>query len=144
MPADPVRHTAGMDEHSLREWFGAYLADFVALGRGDTDDVRGMLVHYGLPAVVSTDAGSTVLIHEEELLGVVRRQIDGMRAAGYARSEQLSAATTVVNGTCALHRAAFARLDASGAEIGRIETTYLITDGQAGRRITGLLVHTAG
>ena len=133
-----------MDERSLRKWFEAYLTDFVALGRGDTDDVRVMLAHYGLPAVLSTDAGSTVLTDEEQLLGVLRRQIDVMRAAGYARREQLSAVTTVVNRTCALHRAAFARLAADGAEIGRVDSTYLITDGPAGRRITGLLVHTAG
>ena len=133
-----------MDEREVRTWFAAYLADFVALGRGDRDDVRGLLAHYGVPLLVSTDAGCLSLTDEEQVLAVVRQQVDGMRAAGYDRSEELASSTTPVNRTCALHRAAFVRLRADGSEIGRIETTYVVTDGPAGRRISALLGHTAG
>ncbi|WP_448624811.1 DUF6841 family protein [Geodermatophilus sp. URMC 64] len=133
-----------MDELSVRSWFQAYLADFIALGRGDDDDARRLLAHYGVPLLVSTDSGSVSLSDEDLVLAAARQQIAGMRAAGYDRSEELSAATTVVNRTCALHRAAFVRLRADGSEIARVDTTYVITDGPAGPRISALLGHSAG
>jgi uncharacterized NTF2-like protein DUF6841 len=122
-------------------WFDRYVADFVALGRGDLDDVRRILDHYVVPMVVSTDAGTTHLADEDEVLGLARQQVDGMRAAGYDRSEVLDARTTVLNGSAALHRARFARLRADGSEISQIDVTYLITDGPLGRRISALIVH---
>jgi hypothetical protein len=78
------------------------------------------------------------------VLAAARQQTAGMRAAGYDRSEELSAATTVVNRTCALHRATFARLRADGTEITCVDTTYVIADGPAGRRISALLAHSTG
>jgi hypothetical protein len=132
-----------MDDSALRSWFQEYLAEFVALGRGDSDDVRRLLAFYGVPLLLSSDGGSSVLAGEDQILGAVGQQIDAMRAAGYDRSEELSAVTQVVNHSCALHRAAFARLRADGSEIGRIDTTYVVTDQPAGRRISGLLVHSA-
>ncbi|MGY1695841.1 hypothetical protein ACI780_13105 [Geodermatophilus sp. SYSU D00814] len=132
-----------MGEPGFGSWFAAYLADFAALGRGDTDDVSRLLAHYGVPLVLSSDAGSVVLPDEERVLAAVARQVEGLRAAGYDRSEELSAVTTVVNRTCALHRAAFARVRADGSVIGRVETTYVVVDGPAGRRIVALLVHAA-
>jgi hypothetical protein len=130
-----------VDEREVTSWFQAYLADFIALGRGDRDDVRRLLEHYGVPLIVSTDADCFFLTDEEQVLAAAERQIAGLRANGYDRSEGLSAATVVVNATCALHRAAFARLRADGTEIARVETTYVITDGPAGRRISALLAH---
>ncbi|MGY1698868.1 DUF6841 family protein [Geodermatophilus sp. SYSU D00766] len=132
-----------MGEPGFGSWFAVYLADFAALGRGDTDDVSRLLAHYGVPLVLSSDAGSVVLPDEERVLAAVARQVEGLRAAGYDRSEELSAVTTVVNRTCALHRAAFARVRADGSVIGRVETTYVVVDGPAGRRIVALLVHAA-
>ena len=130
-----------MDDRDIASWFQAYLSDFIALGRGDSDDVGRLLAHYGVPLTVSTDAGCSFLASEEHVLAAARQQVTGMRTAGYDRSEQLSAATTVVNETCALHRAAFARVRADGTEISRVLTTYVITDGPGGRRISALLVH---
>ncbi|WP_369255876.1 DUF6841 family protein [Geodermatophilus amargosae] len=130
-----------MDEHEITRWYRAYLADFVALARGDSDDVRRLLAHYGVPLIVSTDAGCSHLTDEDQVLALARRLVSGLRASGYDRGEELSSATVVLNGTCALHRAAFARLRADGTEITRVETTYLITDGPAGRRISALLAH---
>ena len=130
-----------MDEHGVREWFRAYLSDFVALGRGDTDDVRRLLRHYDVPFLISTDAGTTALTDEAQVLAVAKQQVDGMRAAGYDRTEELDAETVVLNGSCARHRATFARLRADGSEISRLEATYLITDRPGGRRISALVVH---
>ena len=130
-----------MDERDLLAWHAGYLADFAALGRGDTDDVDRLLAWYGVPTILSTDAGCTVLADAAQVVAAARQQVEGLRAAGYDRSAPLSSATTVVNRTCALHRAAFARLRADGTEIGRVDTTYVVTDGPAGRRISALLVH---
>lgn len=125
----------------MREWFGAHLSNFVALGRGDADDVRRLLLHYGIPLLISTDAGTTALTDEAGVLAMARQQVQGMRAAGYDRTEELDAETVVLNGSCAGHRAVFARQRADGSEISRLEVTYLITDLTGGRRISALVVH---
>jgi hypothetical protein len=130
-----------VDEHGVREWFGTYLGDFVALGRGDTDDVGRLLRHYGVPFLLGTDAGTTALTDEAEVLAMARRQVDGMRGGGYDRTEVLDATTVVLNRSCATHRAALVRLRADGSEISRLEVTYLVTDRPEGRRISALVVH---
>ena len=130
-----------MDTDEVRRWFRSYLADFVALGRGDLDDVRKILEHYGVPMLISTDAGTTALTGEGQVLAVARQQVDGMRAAGYDRSEEMAGETTVLNATCAIHRARFARVRADGSEISQVEATYMITDRSAGRRISAIIVH---
>ena len=132
-----------MDEQGLRKWFAAYLTDFGALGRGDTDDAGRLLLHYGVPLLVSTDAGTSALAAEDQVLAMARQQVDGLRAAGYDRSDELDSETTVLNDSCAAHRARFARLRADGTEISRLEVTYLITDRLEGRRISALVVHSA-
>ncbi|SDC90271.1 hypothetical protein SAMN05660690_2846 [Geodermatophilus telluris] len=132
-----------MDERELRAWHAGYLHDFAALGRGDVDDVERLLAWYGVPLVLSTDSGCAVLADAAEVLAAARQQVGALRAAGYDRSVPLSSATTVVNRTGALHRAAFARVRSDGVEIGRVDTTYVVVEGPAGRRITALLVHPA-
>jgi NTF2-like protein (DUF6841) len=130
-----------MDKVDIRRWFDSYLADFVALGRGDADDVGRMLNHYGVPMLLSTDAACMVLTDETHVLAAAKQQIDGLRSAGYDRSDELAADTTIVNRTCALHRARFARLRADGTEIARLEATYLIAEVPAGRRISAIIIH---
>jgi hypothetical protein len=132
-----------MDSAEARRWFGAYLADFVALCRGDLDDVRRILDHYGVPLLLSTDAGSSVLIDETQVLTIAQQQIDAMRTSGYDRSDELASETVVLNNSCAIHRVHFSRRRVDGSEIAQIEVTYLITDGPAGRRISALIVHSA-
>jgi len=132
-----------MDEIEVKRWFDSYLADFVALGRGEIDDVWRVFPHYGVPLLLSTDAGCTVLTDETQVLAVVQQQVDGMRSAGYDRSDELAAETTVLNHSCATYRARFARLRADGSEIAQLEATYLITDRPAGCRITAIIVHSA-
>jgi hypothetical protein len=130
-----------MDADEARRWFNSYFAEFVALGRGELDDVRRILDHYGVPLLLSTDAGSAVLTDEDQVLAAARQQVDRMRSVGYHHSEELTAETTVLNRTCAIHRGRFARLRADGTEIEQVEATYLITDGAAGRRISAIIVH---
>jgi hypothetical protein len=130
-----------MDADVARRWFNSYFAEFVALGRGDLDDVRRILDHYGVPLLLSTDAGSAILTDEGQVLAAARQQVDRMRSVGYHHSEELTAETTVLNRTCAIHRGRFARLRADGTEIEQVEATYLITDGASGLRISAIIVH---
>jgi len=130
-----------MDKPDAQRWFADYLAEFVALARGDIADPRRILDHYGVPMLVSTGDGTLFLADDEQVLGMIGRQLDGMRGAGYDRTEQLSAETTLLNATCALHRGRFAWLRADGSEITRVEVSYVITEGSAGPRISALLVH---
>jgi hypothetical protein len=130
-----------MDTAEAERWFADYLAHFVKLGRGDVTDVRRILDHYGVPMLVSTDEGTVFLADEEQVLGMFGRQLDGMRAEGYDRTEELISSTNVLNATCVVHQGRFARLRADGSEIARVELSYVITDGPAGPRISALLVH---
>jgi hypothetical protein len=129
-----------MNRAEVKRWFDGYLAAFVAIGRGDAD-VRRVLDYYAVPLVLSIDQGTQHLTDEEQLLAAMGAQIDNMRAAGFDRSDELAAETTVLNGTCAIHRGRLARYRADGTEINRFDSTYLITDGAAGRRISALVIH---
>jgi len=124
----------------VTRWFDGYVAAFVAIGRGDAE-VRRFLDYYAVPLVLSIDQGTRHLIDEEQLLAAMGEQVDGLRAANFDRSDELAAETTVLNGTCAIHRGRFARYRADGTEITRFDSTYLITDSPAGRRISALVIH---
>jgi hypothetical protein len=133
-----------MDTSEVDRWYAEYFAEFVALGRGDTTDLQRVLSYYSVPLLVSTDASSEVLVDEDQVIAMAGRQFDGMRAAGFDRSEELSSETTVLNQTCARRHGRISRLRADGTEITRFDATYLITDTAAGRRISALVLHTPG
>ena len=125
----------------MQQWFAAYLEEFVALGRGDVVDVARLLTHYAVPLVLSSPGGTATLTDEAAIVAAITQQIEGMRAAGFAATEVLGGATTVLNASCGLHRATFRRTAHDGSEIARFDATYLITDQDAGRRIAALIVH---
>ena len=129
-----------MDQADVKKWFDGYVAAFVAIGRGEADE-RRVLDYYAVPFVLSMDDGALHLTDEEQLLAAMGRQFDSMRAAGFDRSDELASETRVLNRTSAIHRGRFARYSTDGAEINRFDSTYLITDGPAGRRIAALIIH---
>ncbi len=132
-----------MDVAEIEHWFDDYLAEFAALGRGDVDDTGRILAYYGVPLVLSSDAGCLFLTDEGQVRAAAQQQVDALRAAGYDRSEVLDCDTTVLNASCAVHRGRFARLRSDGSEIAALEATYVITDGPVGRRISVIAVHSA-
>ena len=132
-----------MDVPDVRQWFAAYLADFAALGRGDLEGAERLLLHYGVPLLLSTDAAYAAFVDQAQVLAFCQRQVLDLRAVGYHRSKQRAAETVVLNRSCAVHRAELTRLRADGTEIARFEATYLITDGPRGRRINAIVVHSA-
>jgi len=130
-----------VDVADIRVWFDEYLAAFAACGRGESDDLRALLQYYGVPLLLTTDEAAVALTTQDEVVNAVRRQIDGMRAAGYDRSETLDSEVVAINATSALHTAEYSRQRSDGTEIGRLWATYLLTVGPHGRRISALAVH---
>jgi hypothetical protein len=129
-----------MDNSEVGRWFGEYLDVFAACGRGERD-TAALLAYYGVPLLVTTDDGLFALTTDDQVVAVVRQQVDGMRAAAYDRSEILDSEVTVLNSASALYRGTFSRQRSDGSEINRLTMTYLVTDGPAGRRISAFAVH---
>jgi hypothetical protein len=129
-----------VDSSDVSRWFGEYLDVFAACGRGEKE-TASLLAYYGVPLLLTTDDGFFALTSDDQVVAAVQQQVDGMRAAGYARSEILGSEVGVLNSTSALYRGTFSRQRSDGGEIGRLTATYLVTDGAAGRRISVLAVH---
>jgi hypothetical protein len=129
-----------VDNSDVGRWFGEYLDAFAACGRGERD-TASLLAYYGVPLLVTTDGGFFPLTTDDQVVAVVRQQVDGMRAAAYDRTEILDSEVTVLNSASALYRGTFSRQRSDGSEINRLAMTYLVTDGPAGRRISAFAVH---
>jgi hypothetical protein len=132
--------SVAVDSSDVSRWFGQYLDAFAACGRGESD-TGSLLDYYGVPLLLTTDDGFFALTSGDQVVAAVQQQVDGMRAASYARTEILGAEVTVLNSTSALYRGTFSRQQRDGGEISRLTATYLLTDGAAGRRISVLAVH---
>jgi hypothetical protein len=129
-----------VDSHDVGRWFGDYLSAFAACGRGERD-TPSLLAYYGVPLLITTDDGFFALTRDDQVIAALQQQVDGMRAAGYDRSEVLGSEVTLLNSTSALYNATFSRQGPDGGEIGRLTASYLVTEGAAGRRISVLAVH---
>jgi len=129
-----------VDTSDVSRWFGEYLYAFAACGRGERD-TASLLAYYGVPLLLTTDDGYFALTSDDQVVAAAQRQVDGMRAADYDRSEVLDFEVTVLNSTSALYRGSFSRQRSDGTEISRLSATYLVTDGPGGRRISALAVH---
>jgi hypothetical protein len=129
-----------MDATDVRRWFDGYLDTFAACGRGESE-TPSLLAYYDVPLLVTTDDGFFALTSADQVVAMVQRQIDGMRAAAYEHTETLDPRVTIVNHTSAFYHATFSRQRSDGSEINRLTSTYLVTDGQRGRRVSVLAVH---
>jgi hypothetical protein len=132
----------GVDSSDVSRWFGEYLDAFAAGGRGEKDTAT-LLGYYGVPLLLTTDGGFFALTSENQVVQAVQQQVEGMRAAGYQRTETLGAEVSVLNSMSALYQGTFSRQRGGGGEIGRLTATYLVTDGPAGPRISVLAVHSS-
>jgi hypothetical protein len=132
-----------VDGSDVSRWFDEYLDAFAACGRGERD-TAALLAYYGVPLLVTTDEGFFALTGDDQVVATLQGQVDGMRAAGYDRSEILDSEVTVLNSTSALYRGTISRQRSDGGEINRLTATYLVTDGAAGRRFSVLAVHSSG
>jgi hypothetical protein len=72
-------------------------------------DTASPLACYGVPRLITTDDGFFALTSDDQVVEAVQKQVDGMRAAGYARSAVPDSEATVLNSTSALHHGTFSR-----------------------------------
>jgi hypothetical protein len=131
-----------MQPHSLSQWFEDYLDSFAACGRGERE-TESLVEFYGVPLMLSTDAGYSGLITQGQVVTAIQQQIDGLRAAAYSRSEILDSHVNVLNPTFAVYEGTFSRRRTDGSEIGRPTITYILTDGVLGRRISAIAIHSS-
>jgi hypothetical protein len=111
-----------VDNNDVSQWFGEYLNAFAACGRAESD-TASLLAYYGVPLLLTTDDGFFALTSDHQVVAAVQQQVDGMRAAGYGRSEILGSEVTVLNSTSALYRGTFSRQRSDGGEISRLTAT---------------------
>jgi hypothetical protein len=130
-----------VDAADVELWFASYLDCFVALGRGDRDDVEALLDFFGVPMLLSAPGGTAWLRDADQLVGVMRAQIEGLRHAGFDRTDVASAETVVLNEGCARYEGRFVRRDARGTEIASFSASYVVADGPEGPRIAVLALH---
>ena len=130
-----------MDAADVELWFASYLDCFVALGRGDRDDVEALLDFYAVPMLLSAPGGNAWLRDADHVAGVMRAQIEGLRHAGFDRTDVESAETVVLNQACARYEGRFVRRSGDGTEIASFDASYLVADGPQGPRIAVLAVH---
>lgn len=132
--------SVAVDSSDVSRWFAEYLDAYAACGRGEKD-TAALLAYYGVPLLLATDGGFFAATSDDQVVASVQPQIDGMRAAGFYRSEILGSEVTVLNATSALYQGTFSRQRRDGSEISQLTATYLVSDGAAGRRISVLAVH---
>ena len=129
------------DAGAVEDWFAGYLDAFAACARGEEDGLDRLVGHYAVPLLLTSPQGVLQLASEAEVREAAGAQAEALRAAGYERSEVLEVRAEPLNPVTVLVRGRFARRRAGGGELGRVEATYLVTDGRAGRRIAALVVH---
>jgi hypothetical protein len=115
-----------VDDDAARTWFDGYLQAFAAFVRHEDGGEDGLLACYSVPLLVTFDAGVRLLASEADVVTAIAGHVEGARAAGYARSEVLSAEVARLNGSTTLLRADLSRRRADGTEIGRLRASYLL------------------
>jgi NTF2-like protein (DUF6841) len=131
-----------VNDDDLKRWFRHYLEVFESVGRGQQEP-GALLDHYGVPLLITVGATLLIQTSADEVVGVMRRQVEEMRSAGYHSTTLLDEEVTVLNAASALYRGTFSRRRADDSEVNAITVTYFVTDSAAGRRISAFAVHEA-
>jgi hypothetical protein len=128
-----------VNNSELSRWFSEYLDVFAACARGESD-AGSLLGYYGVPLLVTTDDGFSALTSDDQVVALMQRQVDGLRAAAYGHTDVVDSEVTLLNASSALYRGTFSRQRRDGGEINQVTATYLVTDSVVGRRISALRV----
>ncbi|MGK2869004.1 MAG: DUF6841 family protein [Mycobacterium sp.] len=129
-----------LDSAAVGRWFDDYLEIFAAAVRGERP-ISALLNCYAVPLTLTTDEGAVTLSTHDQLAAVIQGQVDGLRAQRYHHTTLSSAEVSVLNGSSALYRGAFARHDIDGAVLGHVAVTYLLIDGPDAVQIAVLASH---
>jgi hypothetical protein len=131
-----------MNADDVKRWFKDYLEVFESVGKGEHEP-GALLDHYGVPLIITVGDTLMVQMSADEVVGLMRRQVEEMRAAGYHSTTLLDEEVAVLNAASALYQGTFSRRRADGSEINAITATYFVTDSAAVRRISAFAVHDA-
>ena len=133
-----------MDDGLVDRWFAGYLEGFGAVARGERE-VIGLLRWYAVPLTITLDDAVVRMTTPGEVVAVVGRQLEHLKAEGFAHSAELSGQSRVLNGSTALRREELVRQRADDSMIDRVDITYLIVgSGDDDLRITLMAVHGSG
>jgi hypothetical protein len=64
-----------MDSATAQTWFQGYLAEYAACGRGER--IERLIEHYGVPLLLTSDAGVEHVLSEAQVADGIQRQIYG-------------------------------------------------------------------
>jgi len=100
--------------------------------------MSGLLSHYGVPLILTSDDGVTTLMTDDEAAAVMQSLVDGLRANGYHHTDVLHSEVSLLNAVSALYRGTLSRRNGDGEEFDCPTVTFLVTDDVAGLRIAVL------
>jgi hypothetical protein len=122
------------------QWFIDYLDMLAACARHDSESLA-LLEYYAVPLLIAGDEGFAALASIDDVIALMRGQVDGLRAAGYHHTDVLHADLKVLNSSSALYKGAFSQCRDDGTEMDAVTMTYLLTNGAVGVRISMIAVH---
>jgi hypothetical protein len=123
----------------VQRWFDEYLGAFAACGRGESPTTE-LLNFYGVPLLLSSDAGFVALATREAVVAAMQQQIDALVATRYDHSEVHALSVERINSVSAVCRGTFSRHRQDGSEISQLAARYLIAEADDGLRIRALVV----
>jgi ketosteroid isomerase-like protein len=122
-------------EREVAEAMRAYVEAFTR------QDPAAAAAHYQTPCLWLTDQGPVVVGTQEELVAQFAALLERLRASGYTGSAFTALHVRALGERTALVSAAVARYGEGGRELERIGATYTLHQGDAGWKITVLVVH---
>jgi hypothetical protein len=129
-----------MDAGAVNRFLNEYLEAFAACVRGE-QDVASLMAYYGVPLIITSDDGVIALTTDSDIATVIQSQVDGLRGLRYRHTQVLQSQVTGLNAASALYHASLSRSDDAGNEIDCPTITYVVTDGDEGKRIAMLAAH---
>jgi hypothetical protein len=124
------------------DWFNDYL-DTLADCAQEDGEILTLLEYYGVPLLITGDEGFAALTCIDEVVTLMRGQVDGLRAAEYHHTDVLRGDVAALNSSSALYRGTFSQRRTDGSEIGQVTVKYLLTNRAVGVRISMIAVHDA-
>lgn len=124
---------------AVRAWYGRYLAVFMALARGERDDVAALLDFYAAPLVLATEGRVTIMPTAEAVLELAQSLIVQLRQADYAGSETHRLEARPLHARAAWIEGTFSRRNRAGAIFERFGVAYLVVRPEDGWRIAAIV-----
>ena len=114
--------SVAVDSNEVTRWFGEYLDALRRVAEARVTLVRCFsTTAFRCCSPTATRFGA--LTSDDQVVAAVHPQVEGMRAAAYARTEITDSEITVLNSASALYRGTLSRQRSDGSEISRLTAT---------------------